>query len=142
MDKVSGFSLYKCGGGRWGRFRVAQTCGGSMKKPRPVIFTLSEDGCEIESIRLTTGERRVRPGTLPHCKLDAAGRALVESLGWVQVAGPQANLWYCPSYQRDGLVSLARREKARLDREAREKGQRIWQERQAQVRDQGPHSVL
>ena len=51
-----------------------------MKKPRPVIFTLSEDVCEIESIRLTTGERRVRPGTLPHCKLDAAGRAVVVRL--------------------------------------------------------------
>ena len=113
-----------------------------MKKPRPVVYTLSEDGCEIESIRLTTGEWRMRPGTLPHCTLDAAGRALVQSLGWVQVAGPRANLWYAPCYQRSGLVSLARREKARLDREAREKGERLWRERQDQSPDRGPHSVL
>ena len=113
-----------------------------MKKPRPVVYVLSEDGRELESIRLTTGERRVQPGTLPHCKLDAAGRALVESLGWVQVAGPQANLWYAPCHQRGGLVSLARRRKARLDREAREKGERLWRERQAQSADRGPHSVL
>ena len=113
-----------------------------MKKPRPVVYVLSEDGCELESIRLTTGERRIQPGTLPHCKLDVAGRALVQSLGWVQVAGPQANLWYAPCYQRSGLVRLARREKARLDREAREKGERLWRERQAQSADRGPHSVL
>ena len=99
-----------------------------MPKERNTIITLSEDQERVEHIRLRTGPSIPHPSVVPHEGLDEPARALLKRFGWTRVPA-RRDLWYGPNHLRSGLVDRALKEKAELDRSAREKGERLARER-------------
>ena len=99
-----------------------------MPKQRNTIITLSEDGDSVTHIRLLSGASIPHASVVPHTELDGPAKAVLKRLGWTRVAG-RYDCWYCPRHLRSGLIDRALKQKTKLDREAREKGERLARER-------------